>query len=367
MSQMDFGPFRNYPFFLATQLLATLGWFLAFIFQAVATGQFGNRSVGSLWFAIFLQAALNIGVLLAITTDSLHPSRIQLTAFSVMATIFAVQGVQAGFFPPFTPRQNPEGALVGMGFGYLILAVVDLLWALYFSSDEDSVGMRLFTLVGAAPIAPPRGRTAVTNRMHTPSLSRHGSRASSKAKYRLGAGVSSDDVITTDLNGAIDVRRVTPPPSNHRLSRKSTSKSVASSMNRKSASVSFKEKEAYGSPSPTPAGIPLPASPIIPPVPTLPYGNGAADIEAGMVTRASSPTPLALPTPVLSEPSPAPSETFPKARALHSYTGSLDDPNELSFKKGEILEIEDQEGKWWQARKADGSYGIVPSNYLVMI
>lgn len=34
-----------------------------------------------------------------------------------------------------------------------------------------------------------------------------------------------------------------------------------------------------------------------------------------------------------------------------------DDPNEISFEKSEILEILDKQGKWWQAKKADGSVG----------
>jgi hypothetical protein len=41
-------------------------------------------------------------------------------------------------------------------------------------------------------------------------------------------------------------------------------------------------------------------------------------------------------------------------------SGSPGDPNELSFGQGEVLEIEDQEGKWWQARKADGTLGSKP-------
>ncbi|KAG2189255.1 hypothetical protein INT44_004397 [Umbelopsis vinacea] len=50
--------------------------------------------------------------------------------------------------------------------------------------------------------------------------------------------------------------------------------------------------------------------------------------------------------------------------ALHSYDANPDDPNELSFTKGDILQVHDKRGNWWQARKADGSVGIVPSNYV---
>ncbi|KAL9551789.1 hypothetical protein MBANPS3_004088 [Mucor bainieri] len=57
-------------------------------------------------------------------------------------------------------------------------------------------------------------------------------------------------------------------------------------------------------------------------------------------------------------------DNFEQATALHDYQGSPDDPNELSFEKGETIDILDKRGNWWQARKADGSTGIVPSNYF---
>ncbi|CAO3591638.1 unnamed protein product [Absidia cylindrospora] len=52
------------------------------------------------------------------------------------------------------------------------------------------------------------------------------------------------------------------------------------------------------------------------------------------------------------------------AIALHPYTANPDDPNEISFYKGEVLEILDRRGNWWQARKQDQTIGIVPSNYF---
>ncbi|KAF7326891.1 Osmosensor protein [Mycena venus] len=60
-------------------------------------------------------------------------------------------------------------------------------------------------------------------------------------------------------------------------------------------------------------------------------------------------------------------ETFKyKVKALYPYTA--DDPTEISLNQGEILHIGDRpEADWWQVRKANGTVGLAPSNYLQLL
>lgn len=56
-----------------------------------------------------------------------------------------------------------------------------------------------------------------------------------------------------------------------------------------------------------------------------------------------------------------------RAEALYDYRAAFDDPEEVSFFKLDIFDVLDNSGKWWTVRKADGRTGIAPSNFLRVI
>ncbi|KAJ7239975.1 hypothetical protein B0H12DRAFT_73240 [Mycena haematopus] len=51
-------------------------------------------------------------------------------------------------------------------------------------------------------------------------------------------------------------------------------------------------------------------------------------------------------------------------KALKDFIADPDDPDEISFSVGDILEILDEQGKWWMVQSADGSVGIAPSDHF---
>ncbi|KIJ97637.1 hypothetical protein K443DRAFT_681396 [Laccaria amethystina LaAM-08-1] len=56
-----------------------------------------------------------------------------------------------------------------------------------------------------------------------------------------------------------------------------------------------------------------------------------------------------------------------RAEALYDYRAAFDDPEEVSFSRFDTFEVLDNSGKWWTVRKADGRTGIAPSNFLQVI
>jgi SHO1 osmosensor len=118
----------------------------------------GHDSVGTLWFAIWLQLFLIVGVIYTLASDSIAMHRFQIVAFGSVAIVFAVIGVNQSIFSNFA-------SLDALAAGWLILAMVDILWVLYFTSEEDSLALYLFNSLGTGGLTPPsrRRRTRTTS------------------------------------------------------------------------------------------------------------------------------------------------------------------------------------------------------------
>jgi SHO1 osmosensor len=120
----------------------------------------GHDSVGTLWFAIWLQLFLILGVIYTLASDSIAMHRFQIVAFGSVAIVFAVIGVNQSIFSGFA-------SLDALAAGWLILAMVDILWVLYFTSEEDSLALYLFNSLGTGGLTPPsRRRRTRTTSMH---------------------------------------------------------------------------------------------------------------------------------------------------------------------------------------------------------
>jgi len=318
----DFTPILTHYLFLFTTILALAGWFTAFIGQIVATAQLGHGAVGVLWFAIFLQLFLMLGVLHTLATDSVGVHRFQIATFGSVAIVFAVIGVNQGIF-------SGAASLDAMAAGWLILSIVNILWVLYFTSEEESLMLYIFNSMGSGGLSPPSRR----RRTRGPSMHMGGNGYG--GGYGAGGGIGPGDMpydtkVGAGLGSGMAIR------SQGSLGPMGTD-------GRSIGNGSIGGRSVNGMPVPETVGV---SSPLM--------GSGNAGVGAG----GGMPSP---------ERQPDLEATTYKAKALYAYTASADDPNEISFAKGEILDIIDKNGKWWQARKADGTTGIAPSNYLQIV
>ena len=55
-----------------------------------------------------------------------------------------------------------------------------------------------------------------------------------------------------------------------------------------------------------------------------------------------------------------------RVRGVYRYVRNPENPDELSFDKGDVLEAWDNVPGWWNAKKASGETGVVPSPYFIL-
>ncbi|WVQ77788.1 hypothetical protein IAR50_007478 [Cryptococcus sp. DSM 104548] len=306
---MDPGYVFRHPLFLVTFILAIPAWIIAFAGQCAMEAKFTSGSghtpvAGTQWFNIWLQLAIIIHLFLALTSDTLALHRFQISIFLAIATALAVGGVQFIF--------QTEGPYIAAGVGWLILTIVNLIWILYLTSEEDTLIYNLLNSRGNG------GLSTHSNRRIGGGVARRDSDAYSggmnngggRGELGLGGGIGGGSV---GLGGGM-------------------SRGISSNnMNGTSAG--------YG-------GGYAPAATDTTPQKQGPAG-GAREYGAA--------------SPGVDDPYKS------RAKALYAYSASADDPNEVSFMKGDILDVVDASGKWYQVRTPSGATGIAPSNYLAML
>jgi SHO1 osmosensor len=108
--------------------------------------------------------------------------RFQISTFGAVAIVFAVLSVNESIF-------SGRASLDAMAAGWLILSFVDILWVLYFTSEEDSLALHLFNSLGTGGLSPPSRR----RRTRGPSVHNMASNGYA-ANYSSGAGIGSQDI-----------------------------------------------------------------------------------------------------------------------------------------------------------------------------
>lgn len=112
--------------------------------------------------------------------------RFQISVFGSIAIVFAVIGVNQGIFKNRT-------SLDAMAAGWLILAMIDIIWVLYFTSEEDSLLLHIFNMGGTGGLTPPsrRRRTRTQSSVHNMNMASNNGYATN---YSSGGGIGSNDV-----------------------------------------------------------------------------------------------------------------------------------------------------------------------------
>lgn len=128
--------------------LAVIAWIVAFVAQIAAESQ--DRRQGVLWFNIFLHLFLILGIAAAIMTDSVAVSRLQISAFLAVGLVFSVIGIDNGIY-------SHTGSLDAVTAGYFILTIVDIIWLLFFTAEEDSMIYGLLSGFGNGALSGPGG------------------------------------------------------------------------------------------------------------------------------------------------------------------------------------------------------------------
>lgn len=321
---------RQSSYYLVSLVFATAAWIMVLIAQALLTSTVGHEAVGALWFAMIIQFFVNVAVALAFYTRGMCPHRHQIANFSSMAVVLGVIGVDRTVYSKDQSRR-------AIAAGWIILSAVDILWVLHFSKDARASN----DLSRALPEEEP--------------LSTRSRSSSSQPNATSSQSDSPNDItVKNPLSPLPSMSRARPEVDREESvlmaeqdQAPSQTPNAASTANRKSIGDARDSSGATG---------------FLLPMRSSSATNASLNHASSLLTVSAS---------FNSGITTAPSTTVSyssRAQACWTYQASPADAEELSFTAGDILYVaRTPQGKWWEARKVDGSKDIVPSNYLRLL
>ncbi|WFC98285.1 Transmembrane osmosensor [Malassezia yamatoensis] len=375
-------------------LLGVIGWFTSFVSQCVAESR-NHLRTHHVWFTTWVNLALVIAIIYLIVRGSVGFFKPLLIPFLIIAIVMSVLGADQGLYSDF-------GDLQGMGAGYLIFAIAAIVWLLYLAYAESTesavtgskpMGNSFGSVPGMGGGLAGTGNSGIDPSANaggnlapgpSASASSGGALGGLRNRFSLGkpkgatsqeAPIGTNDVAmnamppSNSMNVPTDVVAHSPSATSNANQMRSVDNSVipesgpSQHLGMHGAGAPPMDTVNHHEPSMSPSYAPqyMGQDPsMAPPI----VGNELAPTNAGMSSNnisAMSGGMVGSPSHEVAAP------RLQRAEALYSYKASEDDPTEISFNKGDILEIVDSSGKWWQAYRSNGELGIVPSNYLQML
>lgn len=328
-------------FLVVTLVLALLVWIMTLVSQAFVSARVSEEYVRTAWFALFLQLVLILLTLYILLTTYLPPYHIQLSTLAAITIVFGVLAIDVNIRTPNSPSRR------AMAASWFINVFIDLFWVFYFTSPPQALLVHAVHSIGPKGSSTKMGEPGMeggvqprANGMDQPMQLRPISGVSTmKSAHPSGLSPVPEASIAGGGSRPGTLRKAN---SKRDSQRQSTALDTQGSQRRSGWSFYGKDRQQQ-----------------------VPEGAEAAPGPSSIVSAGPSQVPA--PDAGVPPPAPNPNNMLPRAEALFTYTAAKEDPAELSFKKGELLYIVDQSGKWWEARKPDGSSGIVPSNYLRLL
>lgn len=121
------------PFALATLSIATLAWCITFVGCIIGQIQStGNDTFPTYaWWACVYNLLLILGVFVVVGSDSIHTYHVAVTGFLAAGIITVTSSINLLLYSNSGPRQAAAA-------GFILLAMVVVLWTFYFGSNPSS-------------------------------------------------------------------------------------------------------------------------------------------------------------------------------------------------------------------------------------